>query len=282
MRTGTQSLSLVNPKNLRRIITNRNHNQSLPNEDDNLNDPQSQITGDQRIDSIFIEATREVAEELSNQGPSPSKKLGLNIFAEASKEVSDELSGKQAAQEQSPTPRHRGLLEQAGDAWHSMGGGIIKAGLETKDFLVGEPAEEDKHWLRREIEAKAEERAQRSVVNSITMDVSQFVTGMLGAGKITAPLKLAKMGKAGVVGNEVLKGAMAGAVVIDPHEERLSNLVQQYPALQNPVTEYLAADPNDSDAEGRFKNALEGIGFDLALAGTFAGAAKALKLFRKW
>jgi hypothetical protein len=69
-------------------------------------------------------------------------------------------------------------------------------------------------------------------------------------------------------------------VVIDPHEERLSNLIQEFDILENPVTEFLAASPDDSAALGRFKNALEGIGFDLALAGTFAAGVKAVKLYR--
>jgi len=72
------------------------------------------------------------------------------------------------------------------------------------------------------------------------------------------------------------RGATASTIALDPHEERLSNLIQSYPALQNPVTEYLAADLTDSAAEGRFKNALESIGLDFALL----GAVKAMKLFR--
>src|SRR5690606_20221031 len=75
-------------------------------------------------------------------------------------------------------------------------------------------------------------------------------------------------------------GAAAGAVVIAPHEERLSNLMEDFPALRHPVTEYLAAKPDASAAEGRSKNASEGIGLDLAVIGAFATTAKALKLYR--
>jgi hypothetical protein len=48
-------------------------------------------------------------------------------------------------------------------------------------------------------------------------------------------------------------------VAFDGQEERLSNLIQQFPELQNPVTEYLAADPDDNEAMGRVKNVLEGV-----------------------
>ena len=47
--------------------------------------------------------------------------------------------------------------------------------------------------------------------------------------------------------------------VFSPHEERLSNLVQEFPELANPITEYLQAKPDDSFAEGRLKNSLEGL-----------------------
>lgn len=48
-------------------------------------------------------------------------------------------------------------------------------------------------------------------------------------------------------------------VAWDGQEQRLSNLIQQFPSLQNPVTEFLAADPEDSEAYGRAKNVVEGV-----------------------
>ena len=53
-------------------------------------------------------------------------------------------------------------------------------------------------------------------------------------------------------------GAVADFAVFDAQEQRLSNLLQQFPALQNPVTEFLAADENDTEIEGRLKNLMEG------------------------
>lgn len=175
-------------------------------------------------------------------------------------------------------------LGGAYDLWKSVGAGMGDAVLETKDFVVGEPAEEDKSEFRKEWEERSEELASRSIVHGIANDVAQFTTGMLGAGKLMAPTKaiqkLKTAGKAGRTAYEVSRGALTGAVAIDPHEERLSNLIQQYEVLQNPVTEYLAANPDDSSAEGRLKNALEGIGMDLAIAGAFALSIKAVKNFR--
>lgn len=173
-------------------------------------------------------------------------------------------------------------LSGAKDLWQSVGGGIAKAGFETKDFLLGEPEESEKSSLRKEVEARSTALSAKSPANALASGVAQFATGMLGAGKLAAPVKavqkLRQSGKAGAAAYEIARGAAVGAVVIDPHEERLSNLIEQFPALENPVTRYLAASPEDSAAEGRFKNALEGIGLDLAVVGVFAVAAKAFRL----
>ena len=62
---------------------------------------------------------------------------------------------------------------------------------------------------------------------------------------------------------DVARGATAGAIadfaVWDGHEERLSDLIQAYPFLANPVTEFLQADENDHEIEGRLKTAVEGL-----------------------
>lgn len=167
---------------------------------------------------------------------------------------------------------------------NSVGAGIVDAAFETKDFIFGEPAQEDKSWFRQAHEGVRDELTRDSTVNSLTKSVSQFATGMVGAGKLLGPVKavqkLKSGGKAARFAYESGRGALTGAVVIDPHEERLSNLIESHEALRNPVTEFLAADPEDSAAMGRLKNALEGIGMDVAIAGTFATSIKAVKLLR--
>ena len=55
-------------------------------------------------------------------------------------------------------------------------------------------------------------------------------------------------------------GAIADFVAFKEHEDRLSNLIKEWPILGNPITQYLAADKSDNWLEGRFKNALEGAG----------------------
>lgn len=66
---------------------------------------------------------------------------------------------------------------------------------------------------------------------------------------------------------DLTKGAIAGAItdfsVFDGHEARLSNLIQEIPALQNPVNEYMQAKEDDPELFGRLKNAVEGLGLGI-------------------
>lgn len=114
----------------------------------------------------------------------------------------------------------------------------------------------------------------RSTTGGLIRGVSQFVTGFIPA------LKGAKV--AGIT-NKTARvmgaGAATDAFAFDPHEERLANLVEDFPALSNPVARYLESDPDDSDAEGRFKNAIEGMGLGLAMDG-FVKTVKVLRAGR--
>lgn len=121
----------------------------------------------------------------------------------------------------------------------------------------------------------------QTVTGGIINDVTQFAVGFLTAGRALKAFGVAApTTAAGVAGQALAKGAASDAVVFDPHEERLSNLVQKYPSLQNPVTEFLAADPTDSEAMGRFKNAVEGMGLGVVAEGVVHGV-KAISHYRR-
>lgn len=108
--------------------------------------------------------------------------------------------------------------------------------------------------------------APDSETGQIIRSISQFATGFIGAGKVLKGIgwagqsssRLLNWGRAGTA------GAAADAVAFDPYQNRIANLIQEVPQLQNPITEYLEAKPEDSEAEGRFKNALEGLGLGAA------------------
>lgn len=112
------------------------------------------------------------------------------------------------------------------------------------------------------------------VIPSLTRGVAQFLTDFIPINRFTKMIGMAS--KVGAVAS----GAATMATAFDPYEKRVSNLVNDYakdhPIFANAVTDYLAANPNDSEAEARFKNALEGTGIGLLTDGLFS----ALKVFK--
>ncbi|QDP59097.1 MAG: hypothetical protein Unbinned1446contig1001_22 [Prokaryotic dsDNA virus sp.] len=132
--------------------------------------------------------------------------------------------------------------------------------------------------------------------------IVQFGVGFLapGVGGLSVASKLGKIGKIGKMvdagnkavktnmaagrkvpallmarGMEAGKYAVAGAVtdftVFQGHEQRLSNMIQEIPSLQNPVTEFLAADEEDPELVGRLKAALEGAGIGIMVDSVLLG-----------
>ena len=190
-----------------------------------------------------------------------------------------------APQSQPPTQESKGLVGGAVDLAKSVGVGIAQSLFETKDFIAGEPTEQDKSGIRRDIEAAGKELAAESTLNAVAIPVAQFVTGLVGAGKFVKGAQAVGLGfkavtRGGKAAAESVKAAAAGAVVFDPHEERLSNVLKEDFGVRWAVTDYLAADPADSAAEGRFKTALESLGMDAVMLGTFAPAVKAYRAIR--
>ena len=122
---------------------------------------------------------------------------------------------------------------------------------------------------------------QTTIAGSVTRGVSQFLSGFLPG---LSALKGAKLIQGTGLGAAFLRGSVAGAAadltVFDAQEQRLSNLVQEFPLLANPVSEFLAADEDDGEVEGSVKNALEG----LLLGGvveTFLRSLRAVREARK-
>lgn len=87
---------------------------------------------------------------------------------------------------------------------------------------------------------------------------AEFATGFIGAGRVLKAVK--PITKVGVLAKGAVQGAIADFSAFDPHQERLSNLVENFPILKNPVTAFLAAKDGDSAIEGRLKQTLEGLG----------------------
>ena len=123
----------------------------------------------------------------------------------------------------------------------------------------------------------------QTAIGGIAAAASQFLTGFSALGKLSGVVgltaKAAKAGKLAQYGLTAAQGVVTDTVFQDPFEERLSNLVESVPSLSNPITQYLAANPNDSKAEARFKNALEGAGVGLLFDGLFS-TVKGIRAYR--
>lgn len=190
--------------------------------------------------------------------------------------------------------------------WRGVVGGVRDAIQETNDALVElgtyfdenyydlgviQLFDEDGNWNLDYISrAEAKEKDMKmgiqlpevdkpdSISGNLTRGVSQFITGfipaMKGVGLLTKGKSVSNATKAG---QAVAATAVTDFTVFDPHAERLSNLMQEYPVLQNPVSEYLQAKPTDSSAEGRFKNVVEGLILDATVASAFMGSVKMLR-----
>ena len=111
---------------------------------------------------------------------------------------------------------------------------------------------------------------------ALIRNASQFLTAFIPVMK-----GVRAVGVTGTIMRPAVAGAIADFAAFDPHDERMSNIINDLaPALRNPVTAYLEADPIDTDAEGRFKNALEGLGLGVT-ADTFFQSIKAIRAARR-
>ena len=116
--------------------------------------------------------------------------------------------------------------------------------------------------------------APESVAGQVVRDVTQFGLGFVGGmGLLRATGAAAKMAP---VAKEILASGIGTGVVADPTAPRLSNLIQKYPWLENPVTEYLQQDDTDGVAESKFKSSLEDMMLTPAAMALFK-TVKALK-----
>ena len=108
-----------------------------------------------------------------------------------------------------------------------------------------------------------------SVTGGAVRGISQFLTGFATGAKT--------IGGVNTVGRAVGAGIFADLAAFDGNEGRLSDLIQEFPSLENPITEFLATDEDDSEITGRLKNVVEGLGGDVV----FAGLLKALRTMKE-
>lgn len=110
-----------------------------------------------------------------------------------------------------------------------------------------------------------------SVTGNLVKNTTQFITGMGLAGKQLQSLGLISKAAWAARGLTAVKGFLGGFEAFDGPKQDLSNLVQNVPALRNPVSEMLSVKGDDSNVVRRLKAAAEGTIVGQALDGLIGG-----------
>lgn len=113
----------------------------------------------------------------------------------------------------------------------------------------------------------SEVEKQQTIAGSITRELVKWGTGIAAMGGVPAMLQ---GGVSGAASAAVGLGA-TGFVLTDPHAENLGNLLDSVPQLHGPVTDFLAAHEDSSDATNKLKGALENIVMTPMVEGVMIG-----------
>jgi len=164
-----------------------------------------------------------------------------------------------------------------------FGYGALQSGISTIDPDVSITPNET---LKNIFDYDLPEVAQpKTTAGQFVRDAGSLLGSIVGAGKLLkvgnvfqGTTKLARTGRF------LAPGAIASAIGLEPYEARLSNILDDYPTLQNPITDLLRSDSENSITEERVLSAIESIGLDAATFGLFRLIAKPLTyvLRREW
>ena len=161
--------------------------------------------------------------------------------------------------------------------------GAVKSVYNLTDFALGDTLPDyDNRFLGQ----------SETIAGSLVEGVTQFLVpfGAIAKGAKAAS-KIGRFGKQFTTvnkqGKDVLnwKGVLAAEsatdfVAFEEQEARLSNLINTFPTLRNPITEFLESTEDEGVIEGRFKNSLEGLGLTGVATGLIGGL-RAMKLNRQ-
>jgi hypothetical protein len=203
--------------------------------------------------------------------------------------------------EKDETPIPNDETSVIGDIASALAGGISDAAINTAQLipdianaaegLFGFDAIPDNFQVRDITPEFLQVDERESTLHNIVRGGTQFLTAFIPVfgvmGKLAKAKRVASAIKAGTLkegketllhrlGREYTAGAIADSAAFSPHEERLSNLIENNDwtndSLSNPITAYLASDEDDSALEGRLKNILEGGAMGILFDSIFRGA----------
>ncbi|WP_072389601.1 hypothetical protein [Hyphomicrobium sp. CS1BSMeth3] len=181
----------------------------------------------------------------------------------------DNILRQQQQQPASPDAKPYSLWEDVtsmpGAVWRGAVKGFV---LEPYDFAReviggGETGAHHGEW-RKDFENYYKSMPQGS---RIVGAFAQFGASYIGLGKLAraAGILRGATTAAGAVGQAAARGAVTDMFAFDGKEARLSNLLREHAGFNDAVTAYLAHAPGDTEAEGRFKNMLEGLGIGVSI-----------------
>ena len=90
-----------------------------------------------------------------------------------------------------------------------------------------------------------------TAAGEVTDDMTQFIVGLAGAGKALANSlgvirNLKEAGLKGKLAKGMLDSAMSSTIAHNPYDKRLADIVQQYPAFENVIADWLQGKDDDS------------------------------------
>jgi len=117
-----------------------------------------------------------------------------------------------------------------------------------------------------------------TTVGQLTKVLGQFLVGFAAAGRAFSALNIPKAASTpGMITQDFAKAFVTDFAAFDGLEGNLFNLLETFPSLKGPVTDFLAASPDNTEVENRLKNAVAGLG----LGAMFSGLLVALRGMRE-
>ena len=182
----------------------------------------------------------------------------------------------------------RGVMEGMNEASNTVAGAALAISKGTGAYKLGRSPEERAEWLKNyekpteninpfqwsEEVVEGLAGPKQSGLYGVVSGISQFAVGMVGASRYLKALGITAPATTGArIGFEAAKGGLVDATFFKANADRLSDAVKGT-ILENPISNLLESDEDDTEIEGRVKNVAEGMllgtTIDLLVAGTKA------------